>query len=130
MEAEGWSGTPGSATSALAGPLLRVLIAIEDGHGVYREVVGEYLRSARPHFEVSYVGLREFDAELQRLNPQVVVHAGSPEPVPDRLPCWVELSLDPGLPTEVRFGGASRRVVNPSLSYLLAVIDRAAMLCR
>lgn len=128
METEGRSVVPDAAASGRGGAPLRLLIAVEDGHAVYRETIEQYLRAARPDFEVFGVALHEFDTELARLEPRVVVRAGSPTPVPDRPTCWVELSLDPGLPTEVRVGDTSRRVLNPSLSDLLAVIDRVATL--
>jgi hypothetical protein len=108
---------------------VRVLVAIEDGHRVYREAIGQVLTMTRPDFEVRMVKPRILHAELRRFGPQVVVHAGPPTPIPDLLPCWVELSLEPTRPTVVRTGSIRREALNPSLSDLLAMIEEAAPVC-
>ncbi len=82
-----------------------------------------------PLFEVRVVNPRGLQAELGRFGPQVVMYAGLPAPIPELLPCWVELSLDPSLPTVLRTGGVLRAVRNPSLGDLLAVIDQTAPVC-
>lgn len=108
---------------------VRVLIAIEDRHRVYREAIGEYLRRARPRLEVRLVSSRALNRELRRFGPQIVVYGGPPVPIPDLMPCWVELSLDPSVATVFRTGRVSREVLNPSVKHLLAVIDEAAPTC-
>lgn len=129
--AKGSSGpvNPGSPARRQQPTTLRVLISIEDAHRTYREAIGGFIRSARPLFEVRVVSPRGLQAELSRFGPQVVMYAGPPAPIPDLLPCWVELSLDPSLPTVLRTGGVLREVVNPSLGDVLAVIDQAAPVC-
>jgi hypothetical protein len=108
---------------------VRVLIASEDRHRVYREAIGEFLRASRPRLEVRLGSSRGLHGELRRLGPQIVVHAGPPVPVPDLLPCWVELSLDPSIATIFRTGRVRREVLNPSIKHLMAVIDEAAPAC-
>lgn len=108
---------------------VRVLIAIEDRHRVYREAIAEFLRASRSHLELRTVSPRALNGELRRFGPQIVVHAGPPVPVPDLLPCWVELSLDPSVATVFRMGRVRREVVNPSARHLLAMIDEAAPAC-
>ena len=108
---------------------LRVLISIEDAHRIYQEAIGEFVRMARPHFEVRVVSPRALQVELSRFGPQVVMYAGPPTPIPELLPCWVELSLDPSLPTVLRTEGVLREVVNPSLGDVLAAMDQAAPVC-
>ena len=108
---------------------VRVLIAIEDRHRVYREAIGEFLRTARPRLEVRLASPRVLNGELRRFGPQIVVHGGPPVPIPDLLPCWVELSLDPSVATVFRMGRVSREVLNPSVGRLLAAIDEAAPVC-
>ncbi len=108
---------------------MRVLIAIEDRHRVYREAIGEFLRASRPHLELRLVSPRALNGELRRFGPQIVVHAGPPVPIPDLLPCWVELSLDPSVATVFRTGRVRREILNPSVRHLLAVIDGAAPAC-
>ncbi len=108
---------------------VRVLIAIEERHKVYREAIGEFLRAARPRLDVRLASHRALSGELRRFGPQIVVHGGPPVPIPDLLPCWVELSLDPSVATVFRTGRVSRKVLNPSVKHLLAVIDEAAPAC-
>jgi hypothetical protein len=110
-------------------PAVRVLIAIEDRHRVYREAIGEFLRATRPRLEVRLASPRGLHGELRRFGPQIVVHAGPPVPIPDLLPCWVELSLDPSVATVFRTGRVRREVLNPSIEHLMAVIDEAAPAC-
>ena len=123
--------------SAFAGPVgslrqtaaMRVLIAIEDRHRVYREAIGKFLRVTRPRLEVRLASSRGLHGELRRFGPQIVIHAGPPVPIPDLLPCWVELSLDPSIATVLRTNRVHREVFNPSLKHLMVVIDEAASAC-
>ena len=121
-----FAGTTGGTRHTAA---VRVLIAIEDRHRVYREAIGEFLRTARPRLDVRLASSRALNGELRRFGPQIVVHGGPPVPIPDLLPCWVELSLDPSVATVFRTGRVSREVLNPSVRHLLAVIDEAAPTC-
>ena len=131
------AGAPASPGSASVGPVgslrqtaaVRVLIAIEDRHRVYREAIGGFLRVSRPRLEVRLASSRGLHGELRRFGPQIVVHAGPPVPIPDLLPCWVELSLDPSVATVFRTGRVRREVLNPSIKHLMAVIDEAAPAC-
>ncbi len=108
---------------------VRVLIAIEDRHRVYREAIGEFLHMARPGLDVRVACPRGLNSQLRRFGPQIVVHDGPPVPIPDLVPCWVELSLDPSVATVFRMGRVRREVLNPSVRHLLAVIDEAAPAC-
>jgi hypothetical protein len=108
-----------------------VLIAIEDEYRAYREVIAAGLEALRPGTEVAAVGLDRLDAELARLDPEVVVcsRPGSLAEAEGR-PAWVELSLDTSRPTKVSVGGRRSESVNPTLETLLAVIDEAEGLPR
>lgn len=123
------AGGPGSLEGLRQTPAVRVLIAIEDRHRVYREAIGEFLRATRPRLEVRLASPRGLHGELRRFGPQIVVHAGPVVPVPDLLPCWVELSLDPSVATVFQAGRVRREVLNPSIKHLMAVIDEAAPAC-
>jgi len=118
-----------SANSYRRAATVRVLIAIEDSHRVYREAIGEFLRASRPRLQVRGANPQGLHAELRRFGPQVVVYAGPPAPIPDLLPCWVELSLDPARPTVLWAGRVRREVASLSAEGLLAVIDEAAPVC-
>lgn len=107
----------------------RILVAIEDRHRARGEAIGEFFRRTRPGVEVRVVRTRGLHTELRRFGPQVVVHAGPMVPIPDLLPCWVELSLDPCLPTVLWTGRVRREILDPSPADLLAVIEEAAPVC-
>jgi len=108
---------------------VRVLVAIEERHRIYRDAIGRFLEAKRPGFEVRLVAPRGLYSELRRFGPQIVLYAGPPTPVPDLLPCWIDLALEPSRPTVMRTGGIQREVLNPSLSTLLALIDEAVPVC-
>lgn len=131
FRAAGSSGpvVPDSPSSPRRAAAVRVLVAIENRHRVYREAIGEFLRSTRPGFEVRVVSPRGLYGQMRRFGPQIVVYAGSPTPIPDLLPCWVELSLDPTLPTVLWTGRVRREVGNPSMTGLLEAIEEAAPVC-
>lgn len=93
---------------------VRVLIAIEERHRVYREAIGEFLRAARPRLDVRLASHRALSGELRRFGPQIVVHGGPPVPIPDLLPCWVELSLDPSVATVFRTGRPPLALSSPA----------------
>lgn len=123
------SPAPGSAEGYRRAATVRVLVAVEDRHRVYREAIGHFFSTRRLGYEVRLVKPRELYAELRRFGPQVVLHAGPPTPIPDLLPCWVELSLDPTRPTVLLTGRVRREVLNPALSDLLAMIEEVAPVC-
>lgn len=125
----GAEAPPGSLESLRQTPAVRVLIAIEDRHKVYREAIGGFLRATQPRLQVRLASSRGLHGELRRFGPQIVVHAGPAVPLPDLLPCWVELSLDPSVPTVFQTGRVRREVINPSIKHLMAVIAEAAQAC-
>jgi len=127
--------TAGPPLSGLAGgprraATVRVLLAIEEEHRIYCEAIGRYLQIERPDLEVRMTGPCRMYSELRRFGPQIVLYAGPPTPVPDLLPCWIELSIEPCRPTVLRAGKVRKEVLNPSLSGLLALIDEGAPVCR
>ena len=125
----GAEAPPGPLEGLRQTPAVRVLIAIEDRHRVYREAIGEYLRAKRTGLEVRLASPRGLHGELRRFGPQIVVHAGPAVPAPDLLPCWVELSLDPSVATVFQTGRVRREVLNPSIKHLMALIDEAVPAC-
>ena len=113
---------------------MRLLITVEDERRAHREMLGSALKELRPHLEVTVCRFGEFEGELQRLEPQVVIcgRFRMEEPADNTL-AWVELSLDPldpDQPTKIRVGGDRWDIPNPSLEELLSVIDEAERLAR
>ena len=127
-EAGARSGSRGSEGAVK----MRILIAVEDERRVYREALGSAIEEWRPRLEVAVCRFGEFEGQLQRLEPQVVIcgRFRMEEPGDDTL-AWVELSLDPldpNQPTKIRMGQSRWDIHNPSLKDLLWVIDEAEQL--
>jgi len=106
--------------------MLRVLVGYEDSHRSYGEALAASIWGSRPRAEVTLVQVRGLGPELRRLDPHVVVVCGQPNTVdPGGRGAWIRLSEDPDEPSEVCLAGRRRRVRNPGMEELLAVIDEA-----
>ncbi len=109
---------------------MRVLMSVERRHRTYGEAIAEAIGALRPRLRVSVVVPENFEEELTRLRPEVVV-CDRPDPVgPDDTLAWVEFFVDPDRPSEVRVGGRRREIMNRSFIELLAVVDEAWTLAR
>ena len=67
--------------------------------------------------------LEALEEELERFDPQVVICNGHKEVESGSRLAWIELSLDPTVPTKISFGSRSLERTNPGLKELLEVID-------
>jgi hypothetical protein len=111
-------------STLMEGADIRVLVAMEDDYRAYREMIAAALRIQRPGFEVESTTLEALEEELERFDPQVVICGGHEEMEPDDRPAaWIELSLDPILPTKISGGGRHLERTNPTTEELLEVID-------
>ncbi len=110
---------------------MRLLISGEDEHRAHREVLGAVIKEVMPRLEVSVCRCGEFEEELERLEPQVVIYCRFrlAEPTDSTL-AWVELSMGPNQPTKIRVGESRWAVDNPSLEDLFLVIDKVEELAR
>ena len=109
---------------------MRVLIAYEDSHRAYGEALERTIRGLRPSVEVSLVQARQLGVEMWRLDPHLVV-SGKPNTVdPGGRAAWVTLSEEPEEPSEVCVGGTRKRMENPGMEELLAVLDEMEELMR
>jgi hypothetical protein len=109
---------------------LRVLIAYEDSHRAYGETVAMALRRLRPSAEVSVVRVRELGSEVDRFDPHLVI-CNRPNTVdPGGRAAWARLADDPEEPSEFCLGGRRRRLENPGIEDLLAVVDQTGELVR
>ena len=105
-----------------------MLIIYEDSHRSYGEALVRAVRASRPDLEVELAHLRELEAELERFDPHLVVCSRSnPFEVGTRA-AWVLLSDDPEEPSEVCINGQHRRLENPGLEEMLAIIDETERL--
>lgn len=101
------------------------MVAFEDEYRAYQEALASALRTLRPHAEVS--------TDYPERAPDSPSH-----PWPDLVICnrtdpgeglaWLELSMEPGQPSNLRIGEHRSRVANPSLEEILLVVDEVERL--
>jgi hypothetical protein len=102
---------------------MRVLVAFEESHRIYRETIAAALRVLRPETEVKGTTLEELEGELERFDPEVVICSGHKEVEPGIRLAWIELSMDPTMPNKISVGGRHYERTNPTMEELLKVIE-------
>ena len=111
--------------------ILEILVAFEDDYRAYADALAKAIRAARPHLDVSTVGLEALQTEVTRLDPHVVI-CSSPNPAANQQEegklAWVELSVDPHRPSKFCVSGRRWESLNPSLEELLGVIEETEQL--
>ncbi len=80
------------------------------------------IRIFHPHVEVDVTSLEALAERIEQLDPHLVI-CGGQAPKHSGIPAWVELSVDPTLPSEVSVGKQHSKRSNPALEWLLEVID-------
>ena len=112
---------------------MRVLIAMEEDHQLYRDVLAGSLKAMRPPLEVATAAPGDFEERLESFEPHVIICGGqnfarSEEPL-----AWIDLPFDPFDPTmplqrpaQFWVEGRYREIPNPDLQDLLSVIDEVA----
>lgn len=101
------------------------MVAFEDEYRAYQEALASALRTLRPQVEVS--------TDYSERAPESPTH-----PWPDLMICnrpdpgeslaWLELSMEPGLPSNLRIGEHRSKIANPSLEEILSVVDEVERL--
>jgi hypothetical protein len=77
------------------------LVAFEDLYRTYRETIGAAIQVLRPHVEMTTTGLADLEAEVARLDPQVVI-CSQERPASLRPGItWVQVPLEVGPRTQV-----------------------------
>ena len=110
---------------------MRALIVYEDSHRSYGEAMVGAVRASRPGLEeVALVHLRDLEAELERLDPHLVVSSRPNTFETGGRAAWVLLSDDLDEPSEVCIDGRHRRMENPGLEEMLEIIDETEKLVR
>jgi hypothetical protein len=103
-----------------------VIFAIEPRS--YRQVMGEALRSMRPHIEVVVLEPGTLEAGISRLEPHLVFantpHASSPSV----WPAWVEFRPYEEPPARVCLGGRRWELSEVELDDLLSIVDQTEKL--
>jgi hypothetical protein len=98
-------------------------VSFEDNYHVYREMIAAVLRALRPETEVKSTTLEELKGELERFHPEVVICTGHKEVEAGGGLAWIELSMDPTMPTKISVGGRHFERTNPTVEELLEIID-------
>lgn len=109
---------------------IRILVAYEDTHHAYRDVLVSAIRALRPHVAVTAVSLRAFASEVKRLDPHLVVSSRPNTADPGNRAAWYTLAHEPDEPSEVCLDGKRSRSDNPELEELVAIIDETEELVR
>jgi hypothetical protein len=102
---------------------IKILVAFEEDHRAYREMLAYAFRTLRPRVEVSTSGVETLEREWKRFGPQLVI---SSRPRPLNWPAvmgWVELSMDPLKASKIYVCGRFLQVVNPTLERLFTVVE-------
>jgi hypothetical protein len=107
-----------------------VLVAFEDEHRLYREVVTRIVCDLRPHLEAQVSEPDAIRAAIARLDPILVI-CNRPNTVsPNGRPAWFELRNEPEGFGLLCIDGKYSQKPNPALDELLRAIDAAEELAR
>jgi hypothetical protein len=102
---------------------MRILVSFEDEYRAYRDVIAAGIRILRPHTEVETTDPDALEAESARFEPEVVICGRSSAAGSKDGPAWIELSLDPLRPSNIRVGDRRWTSTNPTLEEMLGIID-------
>ena len=110
---------------------MRVLVSLEREYRVYMEAIAAAIREFRPDVEVAVADGRSLEAEVERLDPQLVITSPlTPEnPVNEQL-ARIELSPETNQPSRFRVGERRWESTNPTLGEILPVVDETKRLLR
>lgn len=92
----------------------------------YREAIAAALRELRPEVEVHDVEAADLDAEVLRLQPEMVICSALTWSVATTPLSWVVLYPDGGSRTELCVAGERTTLENAEFSHLLAAVDETA----
>jgi hypothetical protein len=110
---------------------MRVLIAMEEGHQLYRDVLAGSLKAMRPPLEVATAAPDDFEERLKSFEPHMVICGGQNFARSEGPLAWIDLAFDPTMPlqrpAQFWLEGRYRKMPNPDLQNLLSVIDEVAL---
>jgi len=107
---------------------MRVLIAFEDTHSLYRDVFVRAIGDLRPALTVRSAALSELEQELAHFDPHVVVCSQPNGIHPAARGAWVQIptndaKIDEERLAEICLDGETWKTEGPPFSELLEVID-------
>lgn len=103
---------------------VRVLVAFGDEYRAYREAIARALQALRPSTQVTIAPLEAIPAQVNELEPHVVICAGGSDAVSVRNTTWVTVPTEAGVPSSITCGDFHREFGDLSLTELLMVLDR------
>ena len=108
---------------------MQVLVAIEPG--LYRQVIGEAIRTLRPHVEVCVLEPDTLEDEVGRTEPDLVF-ASRPYSyrVPNKRTAWVEFLPYEHPPARICLAGRRWELETVGLDDLLSIVDETEKLVR
>jgi hypothetical protein len=110
---------------------MRVLVSLESEYRVYMEAIAAAIREFRPDVEVAVADGRSLEAEVEHLDPQLVITGPlAPENPVDEQLGRIELSPDTAQPSKFRVGERRWESTNPTLGEILPVVDETKRLLR
>jgi hypothetical protein len=110
---------------------MKVLLSFEEKYRVYMEAMADAIRVFRPNVEVATADAGELEAEVERLDPQLVICSPPlPDNPVDNQLARIELSPEPDQPSRFRVGERRWETTNPSLGEILPVVDDTKKLLR
>jgi hypothetical protein len=108
---------------------MRVLVAMQEDYGIYRDVMAGSLRAMRPCLEVATADPMEFEELLESFKPQVVICGGRSFARQEGPIAWVDLAFDSPAPLQrparIWIDGCYREILNPGFEDLISLIDEA-----
>ena len=105
------------------GDKIRVLVAFEDNYRTYRQTIAACLQIRRPDVQVETAELANLEKKLEDFAPQVVICSGHRAMSSGDEIAWIALSLDLNMPARIKVGGCYKKIDNPTLEQILALID-------
>jgi hypothetical protein len=109
---------------------MRILLAFDREYRLYIEAIAEALRTFRSHVEVALTEVGNLEAEVERLDPQLVISTSHilTNPVDPKLIASAELTPEPNQPSRFRLGERHWESTNPTLGEILSVVDETRSL--
>ena len=109
---------------------MRVLIAYEESHRAYGDAMENVIKTLRPHVEVVLADMGELEAEVERLDPHLVVSSRPNTVDPGGRAAWYKISHEPDEESDSCLDGRHSGLDNPGLEELLTIIDQTEELVR
>jgi hypothetical protein len=124
-------GKPQGIRAQEGGTGVRILVAFEKDYQVYQDVTVNIIRELRPHVEVSVAELDKLEAEVVRLEPDLVICSRPNNATSaDGVLAWIKLPTGHNRSAELCLDGEYSEVEDVGLNDVLRVLDETERLAR